>query len=552
MKIELLSGDDCFEFFDNKEVVSEWKRLANCSEHLTLEQEYNFAVSWYLSYRDKYNPIILVYYNDDKNMKALMPLALSYESGKLSHAGDMQAEYNSWVCEPEYYEEFIIQSLIKIKHTLGIAKWDWTWIPYNSNYDWLRSNDLKKAGIYITSDNFNSPIYDLRDLDRVNKIKRSKSTKSKINRLNRQGELRIERITDAKVANKLFDRVINQSNFRHVALYNKMPFIRDKNRRDWYTKKIKEIDNNEHYTVLWQGDKILACNFGNCTDDTVVIGTFTYDPIQGGNSPGKIFIIKLIEFLNKNGYRYLDLSPGGDSYKEYFCNKHNSLVKPTIYFNKKEYIKNNIIDKKEIIKIIKRKVNSRNVATITSLWEKNLLSIVENKIINLHHNRMGRILTFDGYSIENKIKVNISNININKNKYEDLFSYENNGHLTLKEVVFSALRNFERGDILYTAVSQNILIGFIWVARSGKKHWNPCLSNHINNEKNSIYLYDFHINQDNNSNLIFKLLVSDILHEIYKEKFSNLYLVRPNNVDNAILKLMNFNSNSSVHDKNHN
>jgi hypothetical protein len=544
MKIELLAGDDCFRAIDNNDFIESWKRLAHCSEYFTLNQEYNFVASWYLSYRERYNPIMIIGYDDNENMLALMPLALSYESGTLSHAGDNQAEYNSWVCQAEYYEEFIIEALIKIKNTLDITTWEWTWLPYDSDRSWLYSKRLRQEGIYFILKHFDSPIYNLENSDRINKIKKNKSVKSKINRLNRQGELRMERITDNQVAERLIERIIKQSSFRNIALYNQMPFVNDKNRRDWHLRRIAMPNNNEHYTVLWQGDELLACNFGSCSDDTVVIGTFTYDPIQGGNSPGKIFIIKLIEFLAEEGYQYLDLSPGGDSYKEGFCNAHNDLVRPTICFSHYKHIKTKIISssRKRIRQKLNGRLTNRDMASISSLREKRVSSVIKRELLNLYNNKgnnKDNLLIhkkeFSNFYAAN----NIAKININK--YEDLLLYKNtNGYLTRKEVTFDALKKFERGDVLYTMAFKDVLVGFIWLARSGKKHWHSCLVDRINNEKHSVFLYDLYVSRKYNANLIFKLLFSHILKSIKADHISSLYFVKSLDVNIDTLKQVGF------------
>ncbi len=545
MKIELLIGNDCFEAIQNQDFIQGWNALSQQSNYFVLNQRHNFVASWYLSYRKKYNPIIVVAYDEiETNMVAIMPLAMNTGSGELVYAGDGQAEYNTFISKKEYEREFIVKALISIKHNIDISSWCWAWMPPNIDQDWLKDKRLEQEGIYIRLEQFDSPIYDLSDASRINKIKKNKSIKSKINRLNRVGELRIERIVDLQRAESLMDKVIEQSSFRNLALYNKSPFLHDTFRKEWYLRKMAMPDNDEHFTVLWQGDNLLACNFGSCTGDTVVIGTFTYDPLQGGHSPGKVFIIKLIEYLMEKGYRYLDLTPGGDAYKESLCNGHNALTKPRIYFNYKKYIKTKLVaaSRRTVKRSLNGKVTNRDIESLKALREKRLVSVFKREVMNLYNNKgnnKDNLLVYKKPNFDYSFINNSANVNVQK--YSDLLLYKNtNGYLTNKEVAFDALKKFERGDILYSMISNEKLIAFVWLARSGKKHTHSCLVDRINKKPKSLFIYDIYVDKSYKGNIAFKTLITGIAKDIKGEAFSDLYLIKSLDVDKYIFKEVGF------------
>ncbi len=545
MKIELLIGNDCFEAIQDQDFIQDWNALSQQSNYFILNQRYNFVSSWYLSYRKKYNPIIVVAYDEvETNMVAIMPLAMNTCSGELVYAGDGQAEYNTFISKKEYEHEFIVKALISIKHNIDISGWCWAWMPPNIDQDWLKDKRLEQEGIYIRLKQFDSPIYDLSDASRINKIKKNKSIKSKINRLNRAGRLKIERIVDLQRAESLMDKVIEQSSFRNLALYNKSPFLHDTFRKEWYLRKMAMPDNDEHFTVLWQGDNLLACNFGSCTGDTVIIGTFTYDPLQGEHSPGKVFIIKLIEYLMEKGYRYLDLTPGGDAYKEKLCNRHNALTKPHIYFNYKKYIQMKLVaaSRRTVKRSLNGKVTNRDIESLKALREKRLISVLKREMMNLYNNKgknKDNLLIYKKPKFDYCFINNITDVHVQK--YSDLLLYQNtNGYLTNKEVVFDALKKFERGDVLYTLISDEKLIAFVWLARSGKKHTHSCLVDRINTIPKSIFIYDLYVEKSYKGNVAFKTLITCIAKDIKGETFSNLYFIKSLDVDNYIFKEVGF------------
>ena len=291
MDIKILLKDDTLKKLKDEKFIAIWNNLAQKSHNFTVIQEYNFVISWYESYLEQYKPLMIIGLDEQESIVGIIPLAISYETGKLSHAGEYQAEYTGWICSPEYEKDFLVESLLLIKRELGIGIWEWGWLPQHANTSWFNSKRLKQQGVYIEFITCKTPVYVLDSETRINKIKKNKSTKSKINRLNREGDLKIERIIDKESAEKLFDRIIIQYNFRQLSLFDRMPFSVDPYKENWHLKHMNRSDG-VHFTVLWQGNKLLACNFGYCSEDTVTIGLFTYDPVSGVNSPGNIFLLE--------------------------------------------------------------------------------------------------------------------------------------------------------------------------------------------------------------------------------------------------------------------
>lgn len=516
MNLEILQRDKSLKIIKNNEFVLKWDSIAKESKEFTLIQESDLVVSWYEAYKSEYDPVLVIAYEKGNGeIIGILPLAISLVDGNLSHAGDGQAEYNGWVCKSEYEEAFLVESLILLWDQFDLSKWSWGWLPPQANTNWLSSSKLKENGISVTISSCESPVYDLNDQQRISQIKKSKSTKSKINRLKRSGELKIERITDLKKAKEIFINLKMISNFRNLAVYDNMPFSTDNTcKEDWHLNHLDGSDN-VHFTVLWQGDELLACNFGFCSEDTVIIGLFTYNPVQGAHSPGNIFLIELIDFIEKEGFRYLDLSPGGDPYKERFSNSHTTLTKPVFCFNSRCKFKNLIVT--YLKNKIKEKYSYHDLISIKSKFKRKLSGIISI-------DRKSKVFYF---SPEKK---NDSHIKFNLQQYQDLLLYkEEKGCKKHNEVIFSSLKNFERGDLLYTLVEDERLIFSAWVSLSGKKHWNKEVDEFTSIIANNILVYDLYFRK---SNLNYKLLNEffSMLYSIHivSNEPRELYLVEPN------------------------
>ena len=515
MDVKILHRDESLNIIKDDDFIANWQLLAKVSKEFTLIQEPDLVVAWYQAYKNEYDPLMVVAKDEGDNVVGILPLAISLEDGGISHAGHGQAEYNGWIAKQELEEEFLVESLILLKQQCGLSKWDWGWMPPNANTDWLKSAKLTEQGIYVNLGHCELPVYDLSDTDRIAQIKKSKSTKSKINRLKRAGDLKIERITEVSRAKEVFADLKKISNFRNLAVYDNMPFVgEDSNKEQWHLNHLDGSDN-VHFTVLWQGDEFLACNFGFCSEDTVIIGLFTYNPVQGGHSPGNVFLIELIEFITNEGFRTLDLSPGGDLYKERFCNAHITLTKPVFSFNKFSKYKNDAITFAK--NKVKQKYSYRDIVAFKSSFKKKVNEF--------------RKSTNNEYELLKFISKGQSacDIQVECQKFDDLLLYkETEGYKKQSEVVFSSLKNFERGDFLYTFTQDGELLFYTWVSVSGKKHWNTNINELTTTTGNNIMFYDTYfvegmITQDRLLNVLHKVISK---HHV-KMTENDIYIVKP-------------------------
>jgi len=533
MIIKILSRNDTLKIISDEKFILTWKYLSENTKHYTLIQEYGFVASWYQLYFDKYEPMMVLGYNEE-DLIGILPLAIAYDTGCLSHAGADQAEYHGWICKKEYEEEFLVQALISIKKECKVKKWKWGWLPPKITISRFNRNLLSKKGIYINQVVSKSPVYNLENSEKINKIKRKKSIKNKIKQLERKGELKIERIQYNNNIKKLLENIIAQYGFRQLALFNSDPLGKEINKKICLSQ-MDLMPENIHFTVLWHGNELLACNFGLCTEDQVMLGLMSYDPVKGRYSPGTIFLLKLLEYIQKEGYKVLDLTPGGDSYKENFCNEHIDLIRPTICFNRYNQIKDRIST--SLLQYMKKYFSTKDLVAIQCAIKKNI-SLMKKKVLE------PKDTAFSYYIHNGKSEEKIPNSDfpmMHCQQYTDLLLYQqSNNILSLKELVYSSMKKFERGDRLYTLVSDKKLIAFVWLANSGKKHWRPALKDRINDTVNSLYIYDFYTSEKFKKNDIFQFCIQNILQDIQDEERSILYLVKPADIDVTTVNRIGF------------
>ncbi len=328
--VKIIRGDDVHKLRCEPEFISGWQALANNTSHVTVFQEPAFVNCWYQQYASEFEPVLALGYTKEMRLIGLLPLALDKKTHVLTHAAAQQVEYSGWLRHPEYKNTFISTALSVVQKNIGFSSWRWSHIPPHAEVDWLLNPTSELKGIHFHYEKVASPILDLHNEEKINKIKKSKSVKSKINRLKRKGELRIEHITETDRASEVMSQITDLVNFRHGAAHGDLAFREDPLQAGFYQSRSKNLIEN-HFSALWMGETLLAFHFGGTDKDTIYIGLTAFDPRESKHSPGVILILYLAQLMQQQGIRYIDLTPGGDEYKERFSNSHHTLYRPIMF-----------------------------------------------------------------------------------------------------------------------------------------------------------------------------------------------------------------------------
>jgi hypothetical protein len=538
LEIKIIKDDNALELLNDKTFIARWEELANQNQKVTVIQEPPFVKTWYHQYSNKYQPILILGFEKNSSIIGLMPLALSIEDKYLTHAGYWQAEYHGWLCKKGFDELFQVQALIAIKHKLQLTKWQWRWIPPRSQVNWLFSSALKKENIHVRIVEHDSPILDLYDEDKIASLQKNRSIKTKINRYKRKNGFYIERIKSKEKAKNVFDILSSQCDFRQMASHQANPFMSDENKKQFYIELMNFPEHN-HFTILWSDNTPIAFHFGACDSSTVYLGLMSYNPLEERNSPGSILLIKLIELLKEEGYRYFDLSPGEEKFKHKHSNFHQKLYMPTICFSKKEKIiadldffirkamKNLLIlaglepytFKSKLDKYVALLKKYPKIALLKLL--RKLISIVYEENIYMYYK-----LCTDDVSLPNLQ----SDKSININSYSDLLLYnDSNPWLQKADLLSQALRRFSSGETVYTIVENGVLVHYGWMDSCGKQHRFTEGDMVFDTPKNSIVLYDFFTDPNFPKQRLFTKTLEKMLIECRKFDTEEIFIATSDN-----------------------
>lgn len=532
LEIKIVRENGVFELLNDKTFIKQWEELADQNEKVTVIQERPYVITWYSQYSNKYQPILVLGLENDSELVGFMPLALSIKDNYLVHAGNGQAEYHGWLCRKDAEQDFPIQALIAVKKSFKLRKWQWRPIPPRSQVSWLHSDILKKANIYVRIVETESPVLDLNDENRINKIIRNKSTRNLINRYTKRNGFYLERIKSKEKAQKVFDILSVQCDFRQMAAHKNTPFASDGNKKHFYIERMNFPENN-HFTILWADNNPVAYHFGACDSNTVYLGLAAYDPLEEKNSPGTILMVKLMELLKNEGFRFLDLTPGGDKYKEHFSSFYQILYIPTIYFIKRDKL---FADFKDIIrkttknlisstgakpKIVKSRLDNA-LKEAKKIW-KTITSGNLKKTISIFYER--KVYLLYKFSI-NGISLNDfqNHENIAVNKYSDLLLYNDSRQdLKKSELLSVALKRFATKDLLFSLILNDTLVQYGWMTSEGGNHRFTNFDIKLDYPENSCLLYDFFTEPGFSKPELFKKILEKMLIECVSNGVSDVF-----------------------------
>ena len=533
--LKIITGVEVWTLLEDEFFLSSWLELAKKDRKVTVSQEPPFVIPWYKQYTSTYVPILCLAYDKKGALAGLMPLAKNINDDTLTHAGAGEAEYHGWIAHPEIDEDFPAECLIKLKNTSNIKTWQWRWLGPKTPVKWLSSQLLTNEGIYVRLRTQASPLWDLSDKAKYEKILKNRALRSKVNRYKRKGPYYIERITDKERTRELIDILRIQFDFRREAVNNVRPFGDDPNKASFYIERQNYPDNN-HFTVLWSDHRPIAFHFGACDHDTLYLGLSSYDPVESKNSPGTLLLIELGKMLFEAGYRYLDLTPGGDQYKERFANAYQKLVEPKFYFNKQEKIKDDIIHQ---IKFIAKNILShvttdphriRDLPINLRVVKRMTPTKVFRRIIRLIYDNPTYLL----YRLLTET-VEISSVRdpeINVQKYADLLVYtESNPWTTRRDLLSEALKRFSAGETLYSIIKKGILVHYGWMTNGGEEHRFTEVDMTFNSPPASIILYDFYTEPQFRRQGLYQRNMKQMILDACEMGAKEIYIgVRPDNL----------------------
>ena len=470
--VMLYTGDEARALFSKESFLSDWDALYDACPWATFFQSRIFVTTWYNVYRSKYLPIIVVAEYGGR-LTGLLTLAIGLSNtkkGRIVGAGQFEAEYQSWLTEPSESDGFIKAALLKVlqqfphspihlRHVTSQASLQWTNEPY-----WKKRCVLEP---------YRRPLMYMSDPE-VDKIFRKSEFRKKRNRLQKKGKVEFERITSKKEFEAIWDDIMVMYDFRQGAKFNLAQFRNEPLKSAFYLSLFEQ--GQLHVTVLKVNGQLLAA--------TAIMSTRDWVHLQGINihvpfnadyySPGLVQFIMLGQMLASEGVAVLDLTPGGDFYKDRLATRHDE-VNEVVISNSYLYRLKRELRQRYFERL--RKAGKWPMGTMLAMRKKGYLlkarvrQVMKQGIVKSMIGKMRDVTNppKDKMYVINAsvLSSSVEMLPVNKDSLHDMLCYEAKGaHVSRWEFLEEAMLRFEKGGSAYSYSEEGRLLACAWVKAS--------------------------------------------------------------------------------------
>lgn len=328
MQVDVVEGSRALALVDDARFIELWRDLSAACRCATAFQQPAFVSSWYHAYRDRWTPVLVRATEQGGGLLGLWLLARKRDSQVLAHAGAHQAEYQIWLARPGIESAFLSAAWRALKDGFAFPALSFNYLPRAALAELLLGVPSMAGCVAIRL--HSRPLLKL-DAAEVRASLAKKSNRSRFNRLKRLGSLSFHRLRDPVDLQRFIDDLCAFYDLRQCALGHSTPFLDDPCKRDFHVRLFDAAQEDLYVTVTLVDDKPIAAFWGMTRDDVVHLGMLMHSPMFAEHSPGKLHLMQLSEALLADGKHVIDLTPGGDLWKERFANAHDEVAQAVVY-----------------------------------------------------------------------------------------------------------------------------------------------------------------------------------------------------------------------------
>lgn len=508
MAIELTRDQHAEQQLHDPSFREQWQYLYTQCPWATPFQSLAFVTAWYAVYREHYNPVLLCQFSADGTLEGFLPLAISRDAARLVVAGAHQAEYQVWLATVEHGNSFIESAITVLHQNFPPQPLVFTYLPPGSPVDWVAPE--QRYGDQCVLDVHRRPLMQIGDGSACTESLRKKSNKSRLNRLKRLGELRFERITSATALEPLLEKIMVCYDFRQGAMHNSYPFQQDP-LKNAFCLALMQSPEIFHVTVLKAGEVIAAAHLGVCSAHTVHVGIFVYDPFCAEHSPGKFHILMLGQMMATEQRTTLDLTPGGDPWKERFATDHDEVHVLSVFPNPAAV--NRIHRQRKLATTAKQLLHSVGITPQTlrsgvtqlkklTTWEglAQLWAAPEIRIYSL---------------VIQGVQPKQPSRDVRQNALDDLLAFPATATaLQRGEFMQQSLNRIEHGAQVYTITDGKTLTASAWVHGPKEKVFLMELDQMFDVPEQAICVFDVAVHSSTDKDELYVALMSQIIRDI--------------------------------------
>jgi CelD/BcsL family acetyltransferase involved in cellulose biosynthesis/GNAT superfamily N-acetyltransferase len=490
--VQVYSQTEAERLLESPEFQSQWRTLWRDCPWGTALQTPEFACTWYGCYKERYSPLILVRHATGGQMDGLLLLAVERSTGRLTFAGAHQSEYNVWLALPRD-RGFISEALHGLSK-LAFSSISFTYLPPGTPLDWLEPEWKTRSSVRVVR----RPLLTVSNPDAMTESLTKKKNRRRLEKLLAGQSLEFAELQSSEELDLYYDEIIDFCDFRQGAVHGSCPFHDDPRKRGFY-RALMEQRGLLHATVFKAGDRLLGAHIGIRNKDEVMLGIVAHSPFLAEHSPGKLHILQLGLMLHNQGFRQLDLTPGGDAYKDDRATEYDEAHALTVFLDGRALASHRMSGGlRRVSKAIARLLHlDRNrISRLSSLAKKAMASPFRalRSLARLAKRRVWSSTEMRFYRVE-AAKVEPSDIkNARKDSLHDLLRYESadQGERSKQSFLSDAMTRIESGVHSYSVVRDNRLVHYGWLTERSAQSFITEVQHPYQYPSNSAVMWDFY------------------------------------------------------------
>ena len=326
--VKVALGADAWAVLDSRALLVEWEELERACPWATPYQSSAFILTWLRHYGGQFAPVVITQRGEDGALAGLLVLAAGLQGPRLVVAGAHQAEYQGWLATPQASASFIVRALAAVDELLPGNDLTFKYTPPGMPLQALLDSPEfgARSGVLV----HRRPLMRL-DQAEIRDSLRKKSNKSRWARLQRLGPVAFARITEPDAFAGMFDEIIASYDARRYAMNGLLPFGQDPRKKPFHLDLMQATPGLLHVTTTTLAGRVIAAHIGLAGRDAVHVAIVCHAEMHADHSPGKLHLLRLGQCLLEEGKRALDLTPGGDPWKERFANAHDEVHVLTVF-----------------------------------------------------------------------------------------------------------------------------------------------------------------------------------------------------------------------------
>ncbi len=335
--VRLIAGEEALQLLHDRTFRSAWDALADACPWSTAFQRAPYAAAWFGVYAPDHVPVIVMQRDEADHLVGLLVLARTQDEAAghpddgLAHVGRHQAEYQVWLARPSHAPTFPAAALRAVGNAHpNCRRLRLTYLPADLPMDWIPA--VQQAGLHVDRQGHRRGLMRVGADSSIEASLRKSANRSRLARLQRLGPVTLEQVDSREALAPFIDEIVQHCDLRHGALHGVSPFADDPRKRE-FQLSLLDTPGLAHVSVLRAGTTLVAAHLSVIDPRAIPLGIVTHAPAQAACSPGKLLLLLLGRQLGEQGYRWFDLTPGGDAYKERFASDVDEVWSVDVWFD---------------------------------------------------------------------------------------------------------------------------------------------------------------------------------------------------------------------------